>query len=63
MDEEGVAPSTDDEMLSVMSALLIITKIDLVAPIAHARVEAENWAEMKFADMFFEGAWLNRSSK
>ena len=55
MDEEGVAASTDDEMLSAMNPLLIITKIDLVAPIAHARVEAENWAEMKFTDMFFEG--------
>ena len=42
-------------MLSAMSALLIITRIDLVAPIVHARVETENWAEMKFTDMFFEG--------
>jgi hypothetical protein len=41
MDEGGVAASTDDEMLSAMSALLIITNIDLVATIAHGRVEAE----------------------
>ena len=55
MDDEGVAASTDDEMLSAMSALLSITHIDLVATIAHVRVEAENRTEMKFADMFFEG--------
>jgi hypothetical protein len=60
MDEEGVAASTDDEMLSAMSALLI-TNIDLVGTIAHVRVEAENGAEMKFRDMFLllelEGRW------
>ena len=55
MDEEGVAASTDDEMLSAMSALLIITNIDLVATIAHVRVEAEDRTEMKFTDMFLTG--------
>jgi hypothetical protein len=42
-------------MLSAMSAPLIITNIDRVGTNAHVRVEAENWAEMKFTDMFFEG--------
>jgi hypothetical protein len=54
MDEEGVAASTDDEMLSAMSALAqLITNIDLVGTIV--RVGTESRTDMKFMDMFFEG--------
>ena len=60
MDEEGVAASTDDEILSAMSAhAQLITNIDLVGTIV--RVEAEN--RTVFTDMFFERLWLNRSIK
>jgi hypothetical protein len=51
MDEEDVAASADDEILSAMSALLS-TNIDLIGTIAHVRAEAENWTEMKFAGKF-----------
>jgi hypothetical protein len=60
MDEEGAAAWTDDEMLSAMSTLLT-TNIDLVATIAHVRLEAENWTEMKCTDMLLllelRGRW------
>ena len=54
MDEERAAASTDDERLSAMSALAQpITNIDLVRTIAHVRVEAESWTDMRSKDMFF----------
>lgn len=38
-----------------------ITNIDVVGTVAHARVEAENWTELKFTDLFLllkeDGKW------
>jgi hypothetical protein len=56
MDAVVVAASTDDEMLSAMSALAqLITNIDLVGTINPVRVETGDWTEMKFTGIFFEG--------